>query len=206
MVLVLAVREAIALSKQEGGSGELMDCLKVRDPPWGIKPPISLVTCRPLRITPLLLLPRWLVLALAMALAVREALVLSKQEGGFVDLMYRPKGRNSSWGINPPLCSGTWRLLRLTHMLPLQWWMVLVLVLGLTLLLLVRELFALSEQEGVFKDLTEGSDRIVQSWGDKSRRWFKLEQFVPSNADVVADTYTADADAAVHATGWILFF
>ena len=71
----------------------------------------------------------------------------------------------------------------------------------LELLLAVREALALSEQEGALKELTEGSDGRAPSLGNKYRRIFKTERFNTSNDAAIADAYTADAAAAVVATG-----
>ena len=74
-------------------------------------------------------------------------------------------------------------------------------MLALALSLAVREALAIYDQEGAFKELTEVSDRRDPSRGNKSHRRFKPERFDPSNAADVTDTYTADASAAVVATG-----
>ena len=200
MVLTLAAREALAIFKKEGGFGELTDGLKWREPSLGIKPPLHSGNCCLLRITPPPPLTRWLVLALALSLAVSEDLALSKQEDGFGELTYGSKGGYPSWGIKPTLHSGNPRRLVITPTLPLPQW----LVVALALLLAVREALALYEQEGDFKDLTEGSEVRDPSWGNKYSQRLKPERFYPDNAAYVADVSTADTDAAVVATAWIL--
>ena len=137
---------------------------------------------------------------MALLLEVREALELYKQEGGFEYITYGLKWRDPYWGIKPPLRLGNPRLLRLTTPPPLPQW----LVLALALLLAAREALELYEQEGAFKDLTEGSDGRAPYWGNKYSRRFKTDIFDPANDAAVADASTAEASAAVAATGWII--
>ena len=96
MALALVVREAWALSKKYGGFRDLTDESKGREPYCGNKPPLRLGTRRPLRLTRTPPLPRLLVLALTLSLAVREDLAISKKEGGFGDLTDGLKGRDPS--------------------------------------------------------------------------------------------------------------
>ena len=136
LLLSHAVREALALSEQEGGFGDLTYGSKGRAPYCGEKY-VWLENCRLIRLTHPPSLPRWL--------------ALSEQEGGFGDLTYGSKGRYPSWEKKSPLYSGPWCPLELTPPPPLPGW--LVLALELLLLLAVREAPALSEKEGDFKEL-----------------------------------------------------
>ena len=201
LALSLAIREALVLSNQEGGFGYLMYGSKWREQYWVIKTPFRSRTCCLILLTPTPPLPWWLVLALALFLSVREAIVLSKQEGGFGDLTYRLKGIYPSWGIKPPLCLGNTCPIGLTPPPPLPQWLILALALSLD----VREALALYEQEGALKEFTEGLDGRAPYWGNKSSRLFIPKIFDPSNAASVADASTADTAAAVATTGWILY-
>ena len=98
LALLLAVREALALSNQEGGFGELVDNFKGRDPSWGIKPSIRSGNHCTIGITPLPPLPLWLVLEIALLLAVREAFALYEQEGAFKELLEGSDRRAPSRG------------------------------------------------------------------------------------------------------------
>ena len=81
------VREALALSEQEGDFGYLTDNSKGIDTSQWNKTLLQSGTRCPLGLTPLPPLTQLLVLALALLLAAREAISLSNQEGEFVDLM-----------------------------------------------------------------------------------------------------------------------
>ena len=74
-------------------------------------------------------------------------------------------------------------------------------VLAMTMLLVVREALALSKKEGLFKDITEGSDRRSTYRGNKYHQRFKPKHFNPDNAAAVMYTSTSDAAAAVVAIG-----